>query len=51
MKNQDDQNGILASPWFWTGLSVALVAGATTGAVLLLDSPSENQSYQSRVNW
>lgn len=51
-KNVDESNdGILASPWFWTGVSVAILAGATTGAILLLDTPSDNQSYQSRVSW
>jgi hypothetical protein len=51
-KNVDESDdGILASPWFWTGVSVAIVAGATTSAILLLDTPSDNQSYQSRVSW
>ena len=50
-KTEDKKGGILASPWFWTGVSVVLVAGATTGAVLLLDSADENQNFQSRVEW
>ena len=50
-KEDDQRSGILASPWFWTGVSVALVAGATTGAVLLLDSSSDTQNFQSRVEW
>ena len=48
---EDDRKGILASPWFWTGIGVAVVAGATTGAYLLLDSSTDQQSYQSRVEW
>ncbi|MAD61896.1 MAG: hypothetical protein CMH49_10370 [Myxococcales bacterium] len=50
-KEDNKKGGILASPWFWTGVSVVLVAGATTGAVLLLDSADENQNFQSRVEW
>ena len=47
----DDDDGVLASPWFWTGVSVAIVGGVATGAYLLLDLSPENQSYQSRVEW
>ena len=50
-KEDEQKDGLLASPWFWTGVSVALVAGATTGAVLLLDSSSDTQNFQSRVEW
>ena len=47
----EDDSSIISSPWFWAGVSVAVVGGVTTGALLLMDDSSDAQRYQSRVVW
>ncbi len=49
-KNGDKKAGILANPWFWTGVSAVIVGTATT-VVLLNNSADTNLNYQSRVEW
>jgi hypothetical protein len=50
---EGDREGLLSSPWFWTGVSAVVIGGAALGTYFALDSSSDQtlQRFQSRVVW